>query len=125
MRKALRTAGLAATDITHVNAHATSTSLGDASEASAIRDVTPHASVYAPKSALGHSIGAVGALEAIITALTVEHAIVPPTLNLDNPDPAIDLDIVARTPRAQTIDCALSNSIGFGGHNVALAIGRI
>lgn len=125
MRKALRTAGLAATDITHVNAHATSTSLGDASEASAIRDVTPHASVYAPKSALGHSIGAVGALEAIITALTIEHAIVPPTLNLDNSDPAIDLDIVARTPRAQTIDCALSNSIGFGGHNVALAIGRI
>ncbi|KXF53597.1 beta-ketoacyl-[acyl-carrier-protein] synthase II [Rhodococcus sp. SC4] len=124
MRKALDTAGLSGADVDHVNAHATSTSVGDASEATAIAAVAGQASVYAPKSALGHSIGAVGALEAILTVLTVREQIVPPTLNLDNQDPAIDLDVVAGSPRRQRIDYALSNSIGFGGHNVALAVGR-
>lgn len=124
MRKAIRTSGLTAADFTHVNAHATSTSIGDASEASAITAVTRAASVYAPKSALGHSIGAVGAVEAILTALTVKHAVVPPTLNFHNPDPGTDLDIVAGTARQERNDYALSNSIGFGGHNVTLAIGR-
>ena len=124
MRKALDTAGLSGADVDHVNAHATSTSVGDASEAAAIAAVAGQASVYAPKSALGHSIGAVGALEAILTVLTVREQIVPPTLNLDNQDPAVDLDVVAGSPRRQRIDYALSNSIGFGGHNVALAVGR-
>ncbi|WP_433730532.1 KasA/KasB family beta-ketoacyl-ACP synthase [Nocardia sp. CA-129566] len=124
MRKAISTAGLQVSDIQHVNAHATSTSIGDASEANAITAVTPEASVYAPKSALGHSIGAVGALESILTLLTLRDQIVPPTLNLDNRDLAIDLDIVAGAPRAQHIDFALNNSFGFGGHNVALAFGR-
>lgn len=120
MRKAISTAGLRVSDIQHVNAHATSTSIGDASEANAITAVTPEASVYAPKSALGHSIGAVGALESILTLLTLRDQIVPPTLNLDNRD----LDIVAGAPREQRIDYALNNSFGFGGHNVALAFGR-
>lgn len=124
MRKAIHTAGLQVSDIRHVNAHATSTSIGDASEANAITAVTPDASVYAPKSALGHSIGAVGALESIITVLTLRDQIVPPTLNLDNRDLEIDLDIVAGAPRKQRIDYALNNSFGFGGHNVALAFGR-
>lgn len=124
MRKAICTAGLQVSDIQHVNAHATSTSIGDASEANAITAVTPEASVYAPKSALGHSIGAVGALESILTMLTLRDQIVPPTLNLDNQDLEIDLDIVAGTPREQRIDFALNNSFGFGGHNVALAFGR-
>ncbi|MFI6364684.1 KasA/KasB family beta-ketoacyl-ACP synthase [Nocardia sp. NPDC050630] len=124
MRKAICTAGLEVSDIQHVNAHATSTSIGDASEASAITAVTPQASVYAPKSALGHSIGAVGALESILTMLTLRDQIVPPTLNLDNRDLEIDLDIVAGAPREQRIDFALNNSFGFGGHNVALAFGR-
>ncbi|BAH49480.1 KasA/KasB family beta-ketoacyl-ACP synthase [Rhodococcus opacus] len=124
MRKALTTAGLRGADVDHVNAHATSTSVGDVSEAAAIAAVAGQASVYAPKSALGHSIGAVGALEAILTVLTVREQIVPPTLNLDNQDPDVDLDVVAGSPRRQRIDYALSNSIGFGGHNVALAIGR-
>ncbi|OZF03695.1 MULTISPECIES: KasA/KasB family beta-ketoacyl-ACP synthase [Nocardiaceae] len=123
MTKALHVAGLENTDITHVNAHATATPIGDASEATAIAAVARHASVYAPKSALGHSIGAVGALEAILTMLTIEHAEVPPTLNLENLDPAIDLDVVTHR-RQQNIDYALSTSIGFGGHNVALAFGR-
>jgi len=124
MRKAISTAGLQVSDIQHVNAHATSTSIGDASEANAIAAVVPEASVYAPKSALGHSIGAVGALESILTLLTLRDQIVPPTLNLDNRDLEIDLDIVAGAPREQRIDYALNNSFGFGGHNVALAFGR-
>jgi beta-ketoacyl ACP synthase len=125
MRKAIETAGLRASDIQHVNAHATSTSIGDASEANAIASVVPDASVYAPKSALGHSIGAVGALESLVTMLTLRDQVVPPTLNLDNLDPAIDLDVVAGAPRTQRIDFALNNSFGFGGHNVALAFGRV
>ncbi|MEV6277404.1 KasA/KasB family beta-ketoacyl-ACP synthase [Nocardia sp. NPDC051832] len=125
MRKAIQTAGLQVSDIQHVNAHATSTSIGDASEAEAITATTPHASVYAPKSALGHSIGAVGALESVLTLLTLRDEIVPPTLNLDNRDPEIELDIVAGAPREQRIDYALNNSFGFGGHNVALAFGKI
>ncbi|MFC9896880.1 KasA/KasB family beta-ketoacyl-ACP synthase [Nocardia sp. NPDC127579] len=124
MRKAIDTAGLQVSDVRHVNAHATSTPIGDASEATAIAAVTPHASVYAPKSALGHSIGAVGALESVLTMLTLRDQIVPPTLNLDNRDPEIELDIVADGPRRQRIDYAVNNSFGFGGHNVALAFGR-
>ncbi|MGA6203201.1 KasA/KasB family beta-ketoacyl-ACP synthase [Nocardia testacea] len=122
MRKAIAVAGLAPSDIGHVNAHATSTSIGDASEAAAIEAVTPGASVYAPKSALGHSIGAVGALETVLTALTLRDQVVPPTLNLENPD--VDLDIVRGRARPQQIDYALTNSFGFGGHNVTLALGR-
>ncbi|MET7770752.1 KasA/KasB family beta-ketoacyl-ACP synthase [Nocardia sp. NPDC005366] len=124
MRRAIQTAGLSDSDIQHVNAHATSTSIGDASEAEAITSVTPDASVYAPKSALGHSIGAVGALESVLTLLTLRDGIIPPTLNLDNLDPAVELDIVAGAPREQRIEYALNNSFGFGGHNVALAFGR-
>ncbi|WP_240505475.1 KasA/KasB family beta-ketoacyl-ACP synthase [Nocardia mangyaensis] len=124
MRKAVRTAGLRDSDIDHVNAHATSTPIGDASEAAAITGVTPGASVYAPKSALGHSIGAVGALESVLTVLSLREQIVPPTLNYDNADPAIEMDVVAGSARRQRIDYALNNSFGFGGHNVALAFGR-
>ncbi|OZC88855.1 beta-ketoacyl-[acyl-carrier-protein] synthase II [Rhodococcus sp. 06-412-2C] len=122
MEKAIDAAGLRTQDVDHVNAHATATPIGDLSEAKAIAAVVGHASVYAPKSALGHSIGAVGALEAILTMLSIRDSVVPPTLNLDNQDPAIDLDVV-RSRRSQKIDYALSTSIGFGGHNVALAFG--
>ncbi|MBF6328201.1 KasA/KasB family beta-ketoacyl-ACP synthase [Nocardia transvalensis] len=124
MRKAIESAGLTGADIDHVNAHATSTPVGDASEANAIAAVASHASVYAPKGALGHSIGAVGALEAILTLCTIRAGIVPPTLNFENPDPQVDLDIVHNKPRPQSISYALSNSFGFGGHNVTLALGR-
>jgi beta-ketoacyl ACP synthase len=125
MRRALQTAGLSKTDITHVNAHATATSVGDLAETRAINQaVGNHPSVYAPKSALGHSIGAVGALESILTVLSIRDGVVPPTLNLDNQDPAIDLDIVAGEPRRGRIAYALNNSFGFGGHNVALAFGQ-
>ncbi|MEU7763860.1 KasA/KasB family beta-ketoacyl-ACP synthase [Nocardia sp. NPDC049190] len=123
--RALQTAGLGQKDITHINAHATATPIGDTAEARAIaKAVGTHASVYAPKSALGHSIGAVGALESVITVLSVRDAIVPPTLNLDNQDPDIDLDIVRGRSRPGRIDYAVNNSFGFGGHNVALTFGR-
>ncbi len=124
MRKAINFAGLTAGDIDHINAHATATPVGDASEANAITAVAKQASVYAPKGALGHSIGAVGALEAILTVCTVRDQIVPPTLNFENPDEGVELDIVHSSSRKQDISYALSNSFGFGGHNVTLAFGR-
>ncbi|MDJ0363300.1 KasA/KasB family beta-ketoacyl-ACP synthase [Rhodococcus sp. H29-C3] len=123
--RALATAGLLKSDVSHVNAHATSTPIGDLAEAKAIRAaIGDHASVYAPKSALGHSIGAVGALESILTVLSIRDGVVPPTLNFDTPDPEIGLDVVHGSPRRGSIDYAINNSFGFGGHNVALAFGR-
>ncbi|MGJ0120756.1 KasA/KasB family beta-ketoacyl-ACP synthase [Williamsia sp. MIQD14] len=125
MARALETAGLQRTDITHVNAHATSTSIGDTAEALAINSaIGEHAAVYAPKSALGHSIGAVGALESVLTVKAIEDGVIPPTLNLDNMDSECNLDVVAGEPRYGHIDYAINNSFGFGGHNVALAFGR-
>ncbi|MGD9622024.1 MAG: 3-oxoacyl-ACP synthase KasA [Mycolicibacterium sp.] len=125
MKRAMETAGLSPSDIQHVNAHATSTSIGDVAEANAIRVAgVEHAAVYAPKSALGHSIGAVGALESILTVLALRDGVIPPTLNYETPDPEIDLDVVAGEPRYGEYQYAINNSFGFGGHNVALAFGR-
>ncbi|MGN5240692.1 MULTISPECIES: KasA/KasB family beta-ketoacyl-ACP synthase [unclassified Rhodococcus (in: high G+C Gram-positive bacteria)] len=125
MTRAIETAGLSKSDIGHVNAHATSTPIGDIAEAKAIgAAVGNHAAIYAPKSALGHSIGAVGALEAVLTVLALRDGVIPPTLNLENQDPDIDLDVVHGEPRYGQIDFALNNSFGFGGHNVAIAFGR-
>ncbi|MBH0779056.1 KasA/KasB family beta-ketoacyl-ACP synthase [Nocardia bovistercoris] len=125
MTRALETAGLTKRDIGHINAHATATPIGDTAEARAIgKAIGDHASVYAPKSALGHSIGAVGALESVLTVLSIRDGVVPPTLNLDNQDPEVDLDIVRGRSRPGAIDYAVNNSFGFGGHNVALAFGR-
>ena len=125
MTRAIQNAGLSKSDISFVNAHATATPIGDIAEARAINAaVGNHAAVYAPKSALGHSIGAVGALEAVLTVLSVRDGVIPPTLNLENQDPEIDLDVVKGEPRSGQIDFALNNSFGFGGHNVALAFDR-
>jgi beta-ketoacyl ACP synthase len=125
MKRALETAGLDPKDIQHVNAHATATPIGDTAEANAIRVAgVEHAAVYAPKSALGHSIGAVGALESALTVLALRDGVIPPTLNYETPDPEIDLDVVAGEPRYGDYQYAINNSFGFGGHNVALAFGR-
>lgn len=125
MKRAMETAGLFAKDISHVNAHATATPIGDTAEANAIRVAgVEHAAVYAPKSALGHSIGAVGALESALTVLALRDGVIPPTLNYVTPDPEIDLDVVAGEPRYGDYQYAINNSFGFGGHNVALAFGR-
>ena len=82
------------------------------------------AAVYAPKSALGHSIGAVGALESVLTVLALRDGVIPPTLNYETPDPEIELDVVAGEPRYGEYNYAINNSFGFGGHNVALAFGK-
>jgi beta-ketoacyl ACP synthase len=125
MKRAIETAGLSPKDIHHVNAHATATSIGDVAEANAIRAAgVEHAAVYAPKSALGHSIGAVGALESALTILSLRDGVIPPTLNYETPDPEIDLDVVAGEPRYGDYQYAINNSFGFGGHNVALVFGR-
>src|SRR6201995_1117482 len=104
MTRAIQLAGLTPADISHVNAHATGTSVGDLAEGKAInKALGPHggnAAVYAPKSALGHSVGAVGAVESILTVMALRDQVVPPTLNLVNLDPEIDLDVVAGKPRA-------------------------
>jgi beta-ketoacyl ACP synthase len=126
MTRAIQLAGLQPTDIDHVNAHATGTSVGDVAEGKAINNAlgSHRAAVYAPKGALGHSVGAVGAVESILTVLALRDGVVPPTLNLKNLDPEIDLDVVAGSPRPGNYQYAINNSFGFGGHNVALAFGK-
>ncbi len=125
MKRSLETAGLSPKDISHVNAHATATPIGDTAEANAIRVAgVEHAAVYAPKSSLGHSIGAVGALESVLTVMALRDGVIPPTLNYETPDPEIDLDVVAGEPRYGDFQYAINNSFGFGGHNVALAFGK-
>lgn len=126
MTRAMQLAGLQPTDVDHVNAHATGTTVGDVAEGKAINNAlgshTP--AVYAPKAALGHSVGAVGAVESILTVMALKEGVVPPTLNLENLDPEIDLDVVAGEPRSGSYQYAINNSFGFGGHNVALAFGK-
>ena len=126
MTRAIELAGLTPKDIDHVNAHATGTSVGDVAEAHAINNAlgSHKPAVYAPKAALGHSVGAVGAVESILTVLALRDGVVPPTLNLKNLDPEIDLDVVAGSPRPGNYQYAINNSFGFGGHNVALAFGK-
>jgi 3-oxoacyl-[acyl-carrier-protein] synthase II len=121
---ALRDAGLSATDIGHVNAHATSTPVGDTAEAAAIRNaIGEHVLVSATKSQTGHLLGAAGALESVFTILALREQIVPATANLDDPDDdaAVQaLDIVRREPRKASLSAAVNDSFGFGGHNIAL-----
>src|SRR6201996_7953322 len=126
MTRAIQLAGLTPGDIDHVNAHATGTSVGDLAEGKAINNAlgSNKPAVYAPKGALGHSVGAVGAVESILTVLALRDQIVPPTLNLVNLDPEIDLDVVAGKPRSGDYQYAINNSFGFGGHNVAITFGR-
>jgi 3-oxoacyl-[acyl-carrier-protein] synthase II len=128
MKMALRTAGIVASDVQYVNAHGTSTNAGDIAETMAIKTVFgDHAAklaVSSSKSQLGHLVGAAGAIEAVICILAMQHSLIPATINLHNPDPACDLDYVPNTPRPGTIDIAVSNSFGFGGHNVSLALRR-
>ncbi|KRD06937.1 3-oxoacyl-ACP synthase [Mycobacterium sp. Root265] len=126
MSRSIQLAGLQPSDIDHINAHATGTSVGDVAEGVAINNAMKghKPAVYAPKSALGHSVGAVGAVESILTVFALRDGIIPPTLNLKNLDPEIDLDVVAGEPRTGDYKYAINNSFGFGGHNVALTFGK-
>jgi 3-oxoacyl-[acyl-carrier-protein] synthase II len=124
MRAALTEAGIAPVAVDHVNAHGTSTKQGDVAETRALRAVFgAHAdrlAVSATKSMTGHLLGAAGAVEAIYTVLALREQVVPPTMNLDEPDPECDLDYVPHRPRGAQLEVALSNSFGFGGANAAL-----
>jgi 3-oxoacyl-[acyl-carrier-protein] synthase II len=125
IRLALTDSGLSAADIGHVNAHATSTPVGDVAEAQAIRAALgDHPVITATKSMTGHLLGAAGAVEAIATVLVLKHGVIPMTRNLDNLDDEVTLDVVRGEPRHTTVTAALNDSFGFGGHNVALAFTR-
>ncbi|MFI9006400.1 beta-ketoacyl-[acyl-carrier-protein] synthase family protein [Actinosynnema sp. NPDC053489] len=119
--KAVRMAGVDPADIGHVNCHATSTQVGDVIEPQAVRRaVGDHPVLTAPKGNHGHLLGASGAVEAITTLLSVRDGIVPPTLNLEDQDPKVQLEVVTGEPRKIDLIAAVNNSFGFGGHNVSL-----
>jgi 3-oxoacyl-[acyl-carrier-protein] synthase II len=128
MRMSLEDSGLPPTAIGYVNAHGTSTQANDGSETSALKTVFgDHARklpVSSTKSMTGHTLGAAGAVEAIICVLAMRDGMLPPTINLDTPSPDCDLDYVPNTARKAEFDHALSNSMGFGGHNVALVLSK-
>jgi beta-ketoacyl-acyl-carrier-protein synthase II len=128
MKMALRKAGIAPEAVDYINAHGTGTPLNDSAETQAIKTVFgPHAyrlAVSSTKSMLGHMMGAAGAAEALFCALAIHDSRIPPTINLEQPDPACDLDYVPIVAREARVDVALSNSIGLGGHNSAVILRR-
>ncbi len=131
MRMALRKAadyGIQPTDVDYINAHGTATRLNDPGETLAIKTVLgEHAynvAISSTKSMLGHLLGAAGAIECIICAKAIQEGVIPPTINLENPDPACDLDYVPNQPRQAQVRVAMSNSFGFGGHNSTLVLRR-
>ena len=128
MSLALADAGLKADDIDYVNAHGTSTPANDSNETAAIKTALGERAMAIPvsstKSMTGHLLGGSGGIEAVAAVLALQNGVVPPTINHQNPDPACDLDVVPNQAREQIISTALSNSFGFGGHNVCLAFRR-
>ncbi len=124
LNMALDRAGIAASDVDYINAHGTATLLNDRTETNVIKSVFGEAAyripVSASKSQLGHLIGAAGGIEAVVTILALQHGILPPTINLTDPDPECDLDYVPNHARKTDISVAVSNSFGFGGHNSVL-----
>jgi 3-oxoacyl-[acyl-carrier-protein] synthase II len=126
MRRALADSGLEPSDIGYVNAHGTSTKLGDIAESLAIRDVFGQDGppVSSTKAVTGHMLGASGVVEACVSVLALRRGLLPPTHNLDDPDPACDVDHIRKTPRSTAVTHVMSNSFGFGGHNVSIVLGR-
>jgi len=128
MKMAINDAGVAPTDMGYINAHGTSTKYGDELETMAIKTVFgDHAykiPVSSTKSMLGHLLGAAGGVEAVISILALEQGVLPPTINLENPDPECDLDYIPHTARKALVDVVMSNSFGFGGTNACLVFRR-
>lgn len=126
MSKALKDAGIEPSVVDYINAHGTSTQIGDKSETIAIKSTFGnHAyklAVSSTKSMTGHMLGAAGGVEAIITVLTIREGVIPPTINLDHQDPECDLDYVPNKPRKAEVRIAISNSFGFGGHNATIVL---
>jgi 3-oxoacyl-[acyl-carrier-protein] synthase II len=129
MRQALRRAEVAPERVGYINAHGTSTPLGDAAETKAIKDVFgDHAyelAVSSTKSVMGHCFGAAGAIEAMMCVLAIHEGVLPPTMNYEHPDPDCDLDYVPNEARRVQVDVALSNAMGLGGHNACVLVGRV
>jgi len=129
MRAALKDSGLNLEQIDYVNAHGTSTPLGDEIELGAVKrlfgDHAYKLSMSSTKSAIGHLLGAAGAVEAIFSLLAIQNGICPPTLNLDDPSDNCDIDLVAKTAKERSVTYALSNSFGFGGTNASLVFGKV
>ena len=128
MRSALRRAGLDPGEVDYINAHGTSTPLGDLAETKAIKDVFgDHAyelAVSSTKSVMGHTFGAAGAIEAMMCVLAIRDGVLPPTINYETPDPGCDLDYVPNEAREADVNVALSNAMGLGGHNGCVILGR-
>jgi 3-oxoacyl-[acyl-carrier-protein] synthase II len=124
MKLALKEAGLENTEISYINAHGTSTKLNDKNETAAIKNVfgdqAKNIKVSSTKGATGHCLGAAGGIEAVVLAKTIETNTIPPTLNLNNPDPDCDLDYTPNQKAEQPVNSAMSNSFGFGGHNAII-----
>ena len=129
MTMALRDAGLDTDAIDYINAHGTSTPLGDAAETAAVKRVFgPHAkrlALSSTKSQLGHTLGASGGIELVVCALSLDRDVIPPTINLDTPDPACDLDYTPKVAREARLRATMSNNFGFGGHNASLILSRL
>jgi len=129
MTMAVRRAGIAPSDIDYINAHGTSTPLGDEIELDAVRrlvgDAAGGISMSSTKSSTGHLLGAAGAVEAIFSVLAIRDQIVPPTINLDNPSVESPIDLVPHTARKREVKVVLSNSFGFGGTNASLVFRRV
>ncbi|MEX0603469.1 beta-ketoacyl synthase N-terminal-like domain-containing protein, partial [Marinobacter sp.] len=128
MKNAIRDAGISPSDIQYINAHGTSTQVGDVAEVAAVKEVFgDHAyklAVSSTKSMTGHLLGAAGAVEAIFSLLAIRDGVLPPTINLEDPDDGCDLDFVANASRKSEVRVALSNSFGFGGTNGTLIFSR-
>jgi 3-oxoacyl-[acyl-carrier-protein] synthase II len=129
MRRALERSEVAPERVDYINAHGTSTPLGDAAETRAIKDVFgDHAyglAVSSTKSVMGHCFGAAGAIEAMMCVLAIRDGVLPPTMNYEHPDPACDLDYVPNEARKAEVRVALSNAMGLGGHNGCVLVGRV
>ena len=129
MNNALKNAGINPDQIQYVNAHGTSTPLGDLNETNAIKETFGNSAyqivVNSTKSMTGHLLGGAGGIESVFTALAIYHQISPPTINIFNQDPACDLDYVANTAREMKIDAALKNNFGFGGTNGSLVFTKV
>jgi 3-oxoacyl-[acyl-carrier-protein] synthase II len=128
MRNALKRAELSPDKIDYINAHGTSTQLGDEIELGAVKrifgDHASKLSMSSTKSSIGHLLGAAGSVEAIFSILAMRDSVVPPTLNLENPSPGCDIDLVPLRAKERPVRYALSNSFGFGGTNASLIFGR-
>ena len=129
MTMALQDAGIAPEAVDYINAHGTSTPLGDVAETKAVKRVfgghAKRLAISSTKSNLGHTLGASGGIEAVVCSLTINRGVITPTINLDTPDPECDLDYVPKVAREAKVDIAMSNSFGFGGHNASLVFARI